>query len=747
MLKKPALLLALVFTCSLLRAQVKFNGNFEQLDDKGNPLGWDLTFDHRNTYDIHLDSTIKRQGKYSISISPGKSKDGYGAINFPINHTFHGKTLMLIGSIKTENVTDGWAGIWLRVDGDDKKVLQFDNMQKQALTGTNDWKEYVVRVPYNEDEALTVNAGALLAGKGKMWVDSLRLYLDDQPIEQAVIMPGHSYAADKDTAFLKGSGIDTIIVTKQNSAYLTLLGQLWGFLKYHHPAIAKGDYNWDAELFRILPSVLKCKTDIEFSKVAEHWVDMLGKPAPCTTCKTAAQIKDLAGTPHYGNLFNNTIFSKSLTGKLRYMIKNRYTGRNYYVDLGTSNAGVPQFQHEKGYAKMTYPDAGYRLLALYRYWNIINYFCPNRHLITEGWDNVLPLFIPKLSKVRNKTEYGKTMVMLIAHIHDGHAFIQNDAFEATKGQYRVPFQARFIQNKFVVTGYYKDTIGVKNIFKIGDVITAINGISIDQLLKKYLPITPASNYGAQLRDIPGNFLLRSKNAAFSFSLLRDNKPVRVKINGLEVSKTDFYSLDWNSEPKSPAYRTLNGNIGYLFAGRYKNTDLDDIKKKFAGTRGIILDLRCYPSDEMEFTLGNYLKPYVSPFVKFTSASNGYPGTFSSMLESNGDKTGEHYKGKVVILVNALTQSNAEFVTMAFQTAPNITVIGSTTAGADGNITPITLPGDFGTYMYGLGVYYPDGTCAQRKGVKINYFVEPTISGIKAGRDEVLEKAEQLIASK
>jgi hypothetical protein len=45
---------------------------------------------------------------------------------------------------------------------------------------------------------------------------------------------------------------------------------------------------------------------------------------------------------------------------------------------------------------------------------------------------------------------------------------------------------------------------------------------------------------------------------------------------------------------------------------------------------------------------------------------------------------------------------------------------------------------------GIGVLYPDGTETQRKGIRIDYEIKPTIQGIKAGKDELLEKAIQII---
>ena len=72
------------------------------------------------------------------------------------------------------------------------------------------------------------------------------------------------------------------------------------------------------------------------------------------------------------------------------------------------------------------------------------------------------------------------------------------------------------------------------------------------------------------------------------------------------------------------------------------------------------------------------------------------------------------------------------------------IIGSQTAGSDGDITNIVLPGAKYTMISGLGVYYPDGRTTQRIGVKLDEVVEPSLKGIKDGRDEVLDRAIKII---
>ena len=73
-------------------------------------------------------------------------------------------------------------------------------------------------------------------------------------------------------------------------------------------------------------------------------------------------------------------------------------------------------------------------------------------------------------------------------------------------------------------------------------------------------------------------------------------------------------------------------------------------------------------------------------------------------------------------------------------APNAVVVGSTTAGADGNVSPIPLPGGLRSAMSGIGVFYPDKKPTQRIGIVADINARPTIQGIRSGRDEVLEAA-------
>jgi len=520
---------------------------------------------------------------------------------------------------------------------------------------------------------------------------------------------------------------------------------LWGFLKYYHPAIAKGDYNWDAELFRVLPKLLAAPNTAAANEVFEQWVDALPKPDACKACKEIAKDSTVKGMPDYGVIFNKDNFNKSLQDKLTYIKNNRSQGKQYYLDM-IPGVGNPNFRNENHYARMLYPDAGYRLLALYRYWNMIQYFFPDKHLIGEDWNKVLPEFIPVFAGASDTTAYHLACLQLIARVHDTHANIWgfDPVLDKHFGKYYPPVQTKFIENKLVVTGYYTDTVGIKNKLQKGDIITKVDGVPVEKLIEKYLPLTPASNYETQLRDMPRK-LLRGQTDSVSLSIERNGQPIPVTMERYEPRQLKM-QIDYDPHPADSSYKMLSGNIGYIYPGKYHNQQLPAIKELFLKTKAIIVDMRCYPSEFMPFTFGSYIKPALSAFVKFGMASLNAPGMINvgTPLSNGSNDNTDYYKGKIIVIVDASTQSQAEYTTMSFQSGPNTTVIGSTTAGADGNVSSIYLPGNIFTYMSGLGVLYPDGGESQRVGVRIDVPIRPTIQGIKEGRDEMLEKAIELV---
>ncbi|MHA2031076.1 MAG: S41 family peptidase [Candidatus Kariarchaeaceae archaeon] len=550
------------------------------------------------------------------------------------------------------------------------------------------------------------------------------------------------YRAQLDSAFYDGSKINLASVNDTQIKNLSILGKIWGFLKYYHPQIAEGNYNWDFELFRILPKVISSKSKKERDNYLLDWIDELGPVIPCDTCKTHIsgdykQIPDLAW-------INNKNLEPMMKEKLDFIHKNRNQKNNYYVSLapGVSN---PVFKHENPYKNLIYPDTGYRILALYRYWNIVQYFSPYKYAIGEDWNKVLDESIPKFIKAKDALEYRLESLKLIGRINDTHANIwgQDSILSDYHGKYYSPVQVKFIEDQLVITGYYNNDLGEKTGLKIGDIILYINDIEVNEILIDKLPFYPASNYSTKLRDIAKN-ILRGNNKKTKLGILSDNKRT---IRMIERYLPDSLNLkiDWAYNKPNSCYKFITENIGYIYLGNIKSNLIPTIFKKFKDTKGIVIDIRNYPSEFVVFSMGKYLVPRQMEFVKFTKGNINYPGWFDwTNTIKVGEENADFYKGKVVILINEITLSQAEYTTMAFRTSPNAVVVGSTTAGADGNVSPFYLPGNIRTMITGIGVYYSDGQETQRVGIIPDIEIKPTIGGIKNGRDELLEKAIEII---
>jgi hypothetical protein len=127
---------------------------------------------------------------------PGASF-GVATGTFPVKDAA-GKTVRFSAWIKTENVRNGYAGLWCRVDGpgdgNNRPQLAFDNSQYRFIdgkpdtgngtvrgaTGTTPWTLYQFELPVDRT-ASNINFGVLFSGSGTAWVDSMKVELDGEP--------------------------------------------------------------------------------------------------------------------------------------------------------------------------------------------------------------------------------------------------------------------------------------------------------------------------------------------------------------------------------------------------------------------------------------------------------------------------------------------------------------------------------------------------------------------------------------
>ncbi|WP_185288538.1 S41 family peptidase [Chryseobacterium lactis] len=703
------------------------NLNFENVENNI-PKLW--TVIGKDPSSISMDTQEKNEGKYSVLAQA--STTGMKGLMYVLPENYAGKKITISGYIKTEDVTEGFAGIWIRID----PKVGFNNMHDKGIKGTTPWTKYETTLTLAPERTKEIVIGTLLTGKGKAWFDNIKITIDGKDIQEAIAFQKPKVKAELDNQFDNGSEINSIDTSKKNMDNLKSLGMIWGYLKYYHPSVAEGKYNWDYELFRVLPKISGTSSK-QRDQILTEWIKGLGA---FQTEKFTVDAKNVKINPDL-SWITGSGFSKELSDLLLQLKDAKRPKVNYYLDF-YDNVGNPDFSHEKPYENNAYPDTGFRLLSLYKYWNIIQYSFPYKNLIQEDWKAVLPEFIPKFVDAKNETDYTLATLEIIARIHDTHANIwgSNKVLNQYFGARHSSVKLTFAENKAVVSGFNNDQLGKESGLQVGDIVTEINGKPVDKIVKEMLKISPASNYPTQLRDIAKK-LLRSNSETVSIKISRNGKPENLTLKTYEPKE-----LNIKKEQKE-FFKMLNPQTGYFYMGSADSQKLSDLFNQVKNTKGIVIDFRSYPPDFVVFSMGKLLKKDHADFVKFTQTNNEMPGlfTFTPSIGTEGNGA-DYYKGKIAILVNETTQSSAEYHTMAFRTAPNAKVFGSTTAGADGNVSEILLPGNISTMISGIGVYYPDGTETQRIGIVPDVEIKPTVEGIKNGKDEVLDKALEWIKS-
>jgi C-terminal processing protease CtpA/Prc len=244
--------------------------------------------------------------------------------------------------------------------------------------------------------------------------------------------------------------------------------------------------------------------------------------------------------------------------------------------------------------------------------------------------------------------------------------------------------------------------------KPGDEILTVNDRSIAEIRKTYEPYLCASNVAAADRNFLWRFLFSRRDDDSLFITYKREGNVHKGTMRLYYHPPFQNGDTW----RRPMYELLSDAIGYINIGKIKADSLPVLFKKFRHTKGIIIDIRNYPNEFMPYAMGKYLKPAPTPFTRYTGPDYKNPGGFKLIgyIKNGANETDsiETYKGLIIILVNEQTQSSAEYTAMALRTAPRAMVMGSQTAGADGDISRVPFPGGFYSPFSGLGIYYPDG---------------------------------------
>jgi C-terminal processing protease CtpA/Prc len=402
----------------------------------------------------------------------------------------------------------------------------------------------------------------------------------------------------------------------------------------------------------------------------------------------------------------------------------------------------PAATAKPNYGAAAYPSLPQRMIAAFRIWAVGQYFFPYRDLANERWDQVLVEFLPRFEAARDSLEYALAAAQMATRFHDSHVRVSSPALKAHVGVASPPIFVRMIEGLPVVSHFTDDSAAKRSGIRVGDIILTIDGERADTRLRRSERYISASTPQALRRTAARRMLTGPEGSSVELKVRRSGQLEKT----ITLPRRESY---WGGLPawtgrRGPVFRILAGNIGYADLGRLAPGQVDSMFDRLRHTRAIIFDMRGYPQGTAWS---------IAP--RLTNVDSPAAARFSRPLASSPDTTEQarysfvqqlprtskwRYTGRTVMLIDERTQSQAEHTGLFFEAANGTKFVGTPTAGANGDVTTLLLPGGLSLSFSGHEVRHADGRQLQRIGLVPDLTVRPTIAGVREGRDEVLERA-------
>src|SRR5690554_1617222 len=564
--------------------------------------------------------------------------------------------------------------------------ISFRTMQYHGITdkmdsvfiepsASPDWKDFHIKSALEES---TGKAYFYIFGEGDIDIllSNCRTWIDDVPLSDLI---NREFAAEKDTEFDDGSEIELGELTPQMLENLEVLGKVWGFMKYYHPEVTQGKYNWDYELFRVLPQIANAKDKSQHDKLLSKWIDKYGKIRD-TADYTISDSTKYSRFIDLSWLSNKEYFSDDLIKKLRNIKdSNRSKKFNYYISFNISEKENLYFLGiERFYNSITWDDQGYRLLTLFRLWNVIEYCFPYTHYTDTSWETLLMDFLPEFFSPQDQPSYELAIMELTAKIDDSHGHIQmpnnklhNTVLASIYNRNRVPVELTQSAEGYIVVKYTQSEF-----LHRGDIIVTIEGRDVSNIIEEMSLYFAASNINGSVRRVLP-FLLSSKLDQMQVEVIRNGEKAQINIDHFRQSKHSSGMKSWEEYDLSERSIIHVDNIKSAEANR-------DVVQDNIHSKGLIIDMRKYPSQNNQYLLSPLILSKYPLWISVNDKSS--PGNYH--IKTGYNKINEmekepNFKGKITILVDENTQSAGETWAVSHRIAPNSVIIGRQTAGANG----------------------------------------------------------------
>lgn len=553
----------------------------------------------------------------------------------------------------------------------------------------------------------------------------------------------------------------------------------WNWLKYYHPDFATGRHSADSVFFLYQPRIAQAKNSQQVNQVLQQLLASLSKPGQLAT--TTAQALPLLTDNHDTTwVARDPLLTSPVRQQLQQVYRHRYQGdKHHYLPARHFDTEIPN-EPVYSFADTANLPLAYRLLALAKLQGTVDYLFPHKYLTDKPWEQLLVQYMPAMIACTTRQQYETILLKLGAAFNDSHTWDFHTEMKYRKKifgiQHFLPFDYTLIGDRILITSTIADQQCQQAGIAKGDQITAIDGQSVTNRVNELASLLSASNRNHlqyQLSLYRNYLLIPSSNPTIRLTLNRQGTTLQASLPLVQLKDTNalrqlnrYFSRRSNIPTAGTGLAYADSGIVYYhiydvfrliepIADEKVFTHLDSLFARTAQSRGIIFDMRDYPDwGGFVYQVYRYFGQDSARYARYYTVNKANAGTYRYLDQQEVYYVPgivperKSYTGKVVIIVDPYTRSMGEWNTMVLQTLfPNSITIGEKSSGGDGDRKLINLPGNYQFPFTGNAIFYPDGTVAQRKGVRIDQPMERKVADILDEKDGFLQKAIELIKTK
>ena len=397
-----------------------------------------------------------------------------------------------------------------------------------------------------------------------------------------------------------------------------------------------------------------------------------------------------------------------------------------------------------------YPAVEARILSAFKLWAAVRNFFAYRDLMDGDWDQFFAEFLPRFIAAQDAQEYNLAVAAALTRIDDTNAKIRSVILDQYFGVAPVSLRIRLVEKKPVVTAVLDEEASKAGV-EIGDIVTAVDGEEIVSRIQRQIQFIPASTNQSLSVEVCKRLLNGPEDSTADLSFKnRDGETRTVKLH----RSTRFLALHPPERDAEPV-RFLSKAIGYVDLAGVNNAQLNDALAKFAQLPAIVFDLRGDLNIEpvalasrltaKADIAGAIVTGPVSLIPDLPSAKALTQTASFFRVETFPPDPARLYPGKTIAVIDERTIGAAEYLGLLMEAANNTLFVGSLSAGATGEVTDFSLPGNITVSFSTTDVRHGNGGKLQRVGIQVNELAPATVHAIRAKKDDALEKAIEAVS--